>query len=204
MKNKVRRGRPMKAGKPRKPSGGIRNSAKDSTEALETRLALEAGTWRRMREAEAVGEVITIDEAREQERGSVIHQWLKVSDDFRRKGKPEKALISRDQFDALIEFMELSRRYSSMMVKQPKSASDYDRTGGHDNTDPFERRAEARDSKVQGDFKRGRTAILEASPLAMMAFETIVVENKEVMTLLGDLRLAANALDITRKVRKAA
>lgn len=204
------RGRPRKIGKPRKAGGRIKNSAVDPkhvteavAKALEERLALEAGTWRRRRQALQDGEILTIDEARLQERGSVLHNWLKVSEDRKRKGHEQDALISRDQFDALISFEELHQKQRALHTKVVKSSSDFDRVGGHDNTDPFGDLGR-RHANIHKDYKAARTAILEASSLAMFAVETIVFENKEVYNLVGDLRLAANALNNLKKHVKAA
>lgn len=203
-------GRPLKAGKLRKPSGRIRNSDVDSVamsasakQALEERLSVESGTWKRMKEAEADGEIITMDEARAQERGSVLHNWLKASDHYRNIGRPELAVITREQFDALIEFQDIHARHRAMLVKKVKSSTDFDRTGGHDNSDPFGKDG-ARDERIAKAFSDSRKVILEAGSMAMFAVETIVFENKDVWKLAGDLRLAANALNNLKKVKRAA
>lgn len=207
-------GRKPKFGVPRYPSGQIRHEHKETPEqeaarqeALEQRLALEAGTWRRMREAEEAGEVISIDEARSQERGSVIDNWLKISNDHRKKGKPELALVTKEQVDALKDYHELYERYTAMLVRRPRSSTDFGGAGGHDNRDPFHGEQARRDMALTSRYRDARKAILDLkdrSPMAHFAVQAIVIENREMHNLVGDLREAANALDRLRKARRAA
>lgn len=194
-KIKAKRGRPAKEGVMRTPSGQISRSAESRVHsgALEAALAVEAATWKRRQQNPS----LTVDEARKQEHGSVIHKWLL---DYQRmlKKQPDKAHpneFTMMQHDAAVRFQQLHFDYLGVIeAKRMASSSDLNRGGGYDGRDPFAKGAAARHARIELDYKGARKAILESGPLGMMAIETVVIENRDAPELRPDLRLALNRL----------
>lgn len=88
--------------------------------------------------------------------------------------------------------------------RNPRSASDFSAPGGFDGTDPFDEDREKRDKVAIEKWKAIRSAILNSGPLGMMAVETIIFENTAADSLIGDLRLALNAVDRMTRIARAA
>lgn len=199
-KLKAKRGPKRKEGVLRTPSGQISRSteAKALSEAAETYLAIEAATWRRRRDNPA----LSVEEARKQEHGSVIHRWHQAYLTMKRR-QPESAHpneFTSTHLDAALRFHQLSHAWSAVVAsRRQRSSSDFSGSGGYDGRDPFDPTIAARQAKTERDYKEARKAILESGPLGMMAIETVVIENKEAPSLLPDLRLALNRLSVAYK-----
>ena len=113
--------------------------------------------------------------------------------------------INIDQHEVLVEANIAHRNYLwAINVGQQRSASDFSGAGGYDGNEGTDPEYIERCRRDVRKWKEKRRWILDASPLAMMAFETWVIEDKEAWSLLGELRLAANALIRLRKLDKAA
>jgi|SRR5690606_16581255 len=195
-----RRGRPRKIGVVRTPSGQP-SRAKEHDMAY--KLMMEAATWKRRRDNPS----LSVEDARRQEHGSVIHMW-KLASDKARKKNPDAAndhLFTETHLDTAERIHELYQGYRAAIAsRNPRSASDFTGPGGFDGTDPFERERERRDERAVARWKEARAAILASGPLGMMAVETIIFENKPVDRLLGDLRLALNEVYRVWQRQKAA
>ena len=200
-KRKAKRGRPPKQGVQRTESGRISRSAEASKS--ESRLVLEIATWRRRRENPS----LTIEEARSMEHGNVISKWLERHKRFQKRypDKPNEFEFSQMHYDAALRYHELKSRYEGLIgAKTPRSASDFGGAGGYDGSDPFEENRAANAKKTEADYKNARTAILNSGPLGMMAVEAIIIENREIESLLPDLRCACNGLSRLWRMVQAA
>ena len=157
------------------------------------RLELEAATWKRRQ----VFPDLTVSEARLPEYGSVIARWHQ---DWKAlcKRNPDGAhetMFSEMHKDTAERYHALYHRWmGAISAKSPRSSTDFSGAGGFDGADPFEESRAERDAKTEADFKAARLAILQSGSLGMMAVETIVIENRPVDSLRGDLRLALNSL----------
>lgn len=197
-KLRAKRGRPRIADVPREPNGRIVRSG-----VVGATLAAEAATWKRRQENPS----LTVEEARKQEHGSVIHQW---HDDWNRmrKGNPDAAL--QNQFTKL--HLEAAERYHELYLswlaaidaKTSRSSSDFSGPGGHDGSDPFDADKARRYAWIEESFKEARRAILESGPFGMMAVEAIIIENQPADQLRGDLRIALNRLSCLWKLQDIA
>lgn len=193
-----RRGRKLRADVKRGSTGRIARQDQKTPEqlareqaALEARLAVETATWKRRQENPA----LSVEEARKPHVAIVLDRWLKRSDELRRQDRHEDAFVTAEQVGAAKRFAELTERYKAVIgARAQRSASDFDRVGGYDNTDPFDGRQAARDRATEQDYQLARRAVLESGPFSMFAFEAIVIENRELPRSVGDLRLACNAL----------
>lgn len=159
---------------------------------------MEAATWKRRQ----ANPKLSIAEARKPEHGSVIHAWKLASDKARaNKNAPatEPSFTSThlETAEELHQWYEVYR--AAIASTDPRSASDFSGPGGYDGADPFDKAREKRDRFAIAKWKEIRLAILQSGPLGMMAVETIIFENKPAMPLIGDLRLALNA--VTRVLR---
>lgn len=196
---KRRAGRPRKEGIVRTPSGQP-SRAKDAN--LEHKLALEAATWRRRR----LDPSLSVEDALKPEHGSVIHRWKAISDKRLKKAPddPYEYQITDEQFSAAEDIHVAYCGYrAAIMSRDPRSSSDYNGPGGFDGTDPFDADRANRDKRSIEHWKATRYAILNAGPLCMMAVEAIIFENKPAQSMMGDLRLALNAVIRMRGKRAA-
>jgi hypothetical protein len=113
--------------------------------------------------------------------------------------------ITIDQHEALVEGSIAHNRYLiAIRALKQRSASDFSGASGYDGRDGDDPQYVERCQRDKRRWLEMRRWILDASPLAMMAFETWVIEDKEAWSLLGDLRLCANALVRLRKLDRAA
>lgn len=163
---------------------------------------LEAATWRRRQDNPR----LTVEQARTQEHGSVIHAWKSASDTASKR-KPDKAhdVFTAANLDTATRIHEIYAAYRAAIAsKTPRSASDFGGAGGYDGTDPFEEDRARRDARSIEAWKQCRTAILRSGPLGMMAVEAIIFENKPIDKLRGDLRLALNEVDRMWRMERAA
>lgn len=208
-KAQKRRGRPPKTGVLRTESGRISRSAEAKeieaiTKAMEYRLMMEAATWKRRQ----IDPTLTVEKARYQEHGSVIHRWKDQHDKFRKKhgdAKPDPMCFTKHDLQLAENIQQAYERYRAAIASHnPRSASDFSGPGGFDGRDPFDDDRERMDKRAINRWKEMRCAILESGPLGMMAVETIVLENKPVDKLIGDLRLALNAVERMNRIAKAA
>lgn len=194
--------RRLKKGVIRTASGAISRSKESKakirvieaeSEATAQQLALEAATWKRRQENPA----LTIIDALKPEHGNVLLSMYKRSCEFHARA-PEalnQYHISLAEKNALLDFAELQQQYNGLIANgSMRSSCDFSATGGHDNSDPFEERTARRARSIERRYKIARRRILESGPYSMFAYEAIVLENKELPRLIGDLRLAANAL----------
>ncbi len=202
---KSKRGRPKKEGVLRTPSGQISRSkeSKLHTRGLEERLALETATWKRRQDNPA----LTIHEARLQEHGLVIAKWRNDYERARRRN-PEglhENVFTQTHFETAISFLELYENYQAVIeAGRVRSSSDLNRAGGKDSRDPFDLDRERKHAAIERLYKDCRHAILQSGPLGMMAVETVVIENKDVVNLLPDLRCALNSLGKIFRMPRAA
>lgn len=169
-----------------------------------TKLELEAATWKRRQG----NPDLSPEEARKPEYGSVIAKWLNNHNRFvKRFGKdiPNPDEFSQKHYDAAMRYHELNHRYlEAIDAKRTRSASDYSPRGGHDGRDPFEHDMATRYKAIEEAYGNARRAVLESGPMGHMAVQAIVIENKEVEGLRGDLRLALNRLAILWKMAEHA
>lgn len=183
-------------------ASGRKSRAKEAL-GLEQRLILEAATWKRRQ----LNPELTISEARLPEYGSVIHRW-KADWDKVKKRNPDAAhecVFTQLHYDTALRFHELHERWLAICgARRQRSSSDFSGPGGYDGADPFEEARAEREAKMQADYKEARRAILESGPFGWMAVEAIVIENKPIEKLRGDLRLALNALAVLWKYQAAA
>lgn len=198
---RAKRGRPQREGLVRTPGGRISRSFE--AKISEERLAAEAATWKRRQ----ANPVLSIEEARKQEHGSVIAKWLS---DYRRvkKRHPEgnhPNEFTQLHYDTAVRFHQAYEAWlNAIAAKRQRSSSDFSGAGGMDGSDPFDAERQRRNAAAEADYKAARERILLSGPLGMMAVEAIVIENKAVEDLRGDLRLALNALAVLWKLRSAA
>lgn len=203
-------GRPKRQDVDRTPSGQI--SRAGDAKVL-THMEMEAATWKRRQRIAKDGSVftdphLTPAEARKQEHGSVIARWLLDSELFVKMHghkKPNPNEFTRLQHDTAQRFAKLHACYMSAIdAKRMRSSSEFGGVGGHP-PDPFIAELARRDRQTIDAFKAARRAILSCkSPVAMMAIETIVIENQPADSLRGDLRMALNALAAMLKLQNAA
>lgn len=200
---RARAGRKRKEGVARTPSGRISESQanQQSMQESEQRLALEVATWRRRQDNPS----LTITEACLPEHGSVVEKLHETYKLAVKRGKGDEARLyglTTDQYDAAQKLERIYRSYmASIGGKTPRSSSDFSGPAGHSGVDPFSENVAKRDALVEQAYKKARRAILEDQhsngilhPLGMMAVETMIYENKEVLNLLPDLKLALNRL----------
>lgn len=177
----------------RTPSGQ-KSRSKESL-GLAERLELEVATWKRRQDNPS----LTISDARLPEHGSVIEKWYREWERMSKRD-PERAHInvfSQMHKDAAERYHELYLRWMAAIdAKKQRSSSDFSGQGGYDGSDPFDRARSEHHAKIEQDYKAARHAVLESGPLGMMAIETIILENQEVESLRGDLRLALNRLAV--------
>lgn len=132
-------------------------------------------------------------QAREQEGGLAIGRALNNRD------------ITQSQFDALEHYRIVYANYQrSIGVKRMRSASDFGGAGGYDASEGDEPEYVEWCDRQRDKFIELRRAALSATPFADMAIQAWVMEDKEVYKLLGDLRLAANAITRLLKLDSAA
>lgn len=194
-------GRPRKRGK-REPSGRISRASGDN---IDIKMALEAGTWKRRQ----MNAKLSVDEARMQEHGSVIHAWRQkaiVREKDRQPGdEPDPNRFTSQQFNTALDVQMAYERYCMAMgLRSPRSASDFSGPGGYDGKDPFDPERAERDERAVRRWKEIRRAVLESGSLGMMAVEAIIIENKSIPRLIGDLRAAMNEVARLNQRRKAA
>lgn len=201
-KRKAKRGRPRREGVLRTEDGRISRSF--DAQASEERIAVEAATWKRRQE----NPNLAPEEARKQEHGSVIHRWRL---EYQRIAKKYPDGTHPNMFTAL--HLDTAERYHKLHLDYhamigampPRSASEINRApSGYDGSDPFTGERARRDEKLAQDYKAARETILRAGPLCQMAVVSIVVENRDCLGLMGDLRLALNDLAVLWKLQAAA
>lgn len=199
-KLKAKRGPKRKEGVLRTPSGQISRSseAKALSEAAETFLAIEAATWKRRQANPA----LNVEEARKQEHGSVIHRWHLEWLAMHRK-KPATAHpneFTRTHLEAAERFHQLADAWSVVIsARKQRSSSDFTGSGGYDGRDPFNGDLAKKHRAIEDNYKSARRAILESSPMGMMAVEAVVFENRDIPSMRPDLRLALNRLAVIFK-----
>ncbi len=170
---------------------------------IEERLALETATWRRRQDNPA----LSIHEARLQEHGLVIARWRNDYEKARRRN-PEglhENVFTQAHFDTAISFLELHGDYQAVIeAGRVRSSSDLNRAGGKDSRDPFDREREKKHHAVESLYRDCRKAILQSGSFGMMAIETVVIENKDAINMLAELRCALNSLGKVLRIQRAA
>lgn len=164
---------------------------------------MEAATWKRRRDDPS----LTVEDARKQENGSVIHAW-KVASDRASKRSPDRAYdqFTASHLDTAIRIHEIYAGYRmAIAANTPRSSTDFSGAGGYDGTDPFDEDRRKRDIRSIAAWMQCRRAILQSGSMGMMAVEAIIFENKPIDKLRGDLRLALNEVErVWRMEKKAA
>ena len=208
-KGQKRRGRPHKTGVLRTESGRISRSAEAkeieaAQKALEYKLMMETATWKRRQ----LDPSLSWDEARKQEHGSVIHAWKELHEAFKRRHGADKInpmMFTAQHLETAQQIQQAYEDYRfAIASRNPRSASDFSGPSGYDGSDPFDEDREKRDKRAIERWKAMRSAILSSGPMGMMAVEGIVIENKPLDKLIGDLRLALNAVERMNRIAKAA
>ncbi|WP_343314225.1 hypothetical protein AAIB41_03505 [Brucella sp. BE17] len=189
----------------RTPSGQISRSVESKTNirGIEERLALETATWKRRQDNPG----LSVHEARLQEHGLVIARWRNDYEKARRRNPDglHENVFTQTHFDTAISFLELHGDYQAVIeAGRVRSPSDLNRMGGKDSRDPFDREREKRHHAVETLYRDCRRVILQSGALCMMAIETVVIENKDVITMLPELRCALNSLGKVLRVQRAA
>lgn len=192
-----RRGRPQKLGVPRTASGRLSRSFEART--AEERLAIETATWKRRQ----MNPELTPEDARKQEHGSVIARWLADYQAVQKRwpGTSHPNEFTRLHHDVAVAFQQAYEAYmSAIAAKRMRSGSDFGGVGGTEG-DPFLVHNASRHQRAEERYRDARCAILESGSLGMMAVEAIVIENRPVESLRGDLRLALNRLAVLWKMQ---
>lgn len=110
------------------------------------------------------------------------------------RNSPEHGGLSKCQHKAAEDIIRVKAAADhAIMIKRQRSASDYSGVGGFDDRVPDEDEARQMRKSVE-KWDAYRRAILESGPLGMMAVETIVLSDMLVASMVGDLRLALNAV----------
>lgn len=200
-KIRAKRGRPLREGVMRTPEGRISRSFE--AKACEERLSVEAATWKRRQ----INPSLSIEDARKQEHGSVISQWLaeylKTKKRFPEGCHPNE--FTQLHYDTALRFHKAHDAWlAAIDARRQRSSSDFSGIRGMDGSDPFEQERARRNERAEVEYKSARTRVLESGPLGMMAIEAIVLENQPVENLRGDLRLALNALSVLWRLQSAA
>jgi hypothetical protein len=133
------------------------------------------------------------DEAVRQEAGTAIGRALNNRD------------ITRDQFDACMEWLVRLDAYErAILVQRQRSASDFGGIRGHDGSDGTDESYVNACQRARSRYGEVRRWIMEADAFGLMALETWVKEDREAMSLIGSLRVAANAINRLMKLDRAA
>lgn len=162
----------------RYPNGRLKHTERPDNVAVEARMRLFG---------------VPREQARKQETGTAIGRALNNTD------------LSQDQFEALEHYRiayEQNRR--ALNVKRQRSASDFSGAGGFDADEGTDPDYVEWCDRQRRRFQELRRWALEATPFADMAIQAWVMEDKEAYKLLGDLRLAANAISRLLKLDNAA
>jgi hypothetical protein len=169
-------GRKPKEG-PRHPGGKLVQPTPKETER-ERKATVVAQTAKRLG--------VSVRAAREIENVSAIGLLSRNS--------PEHGGLSKEQQKTADDIARVKAAADhAIMVKRPRSASDYGGAGGFDDSIPDKKEAKAMRDMIE-KWHQYRHAILESGPFGMMAVEAIVFSNVLVASLVGDLRLALNAV----------
>lgn len=137
---------------------------------------------------------MTKDEAKKAEAGTVIGRLS--------RNAPEYGGLSKEQVSAA-EYIALTKASADAAIQAPRvrSSTDYvGPTGGGFALDDSAYEEWARGSIAR--WKEVRPVILHSGPLGMMAVETMVFENKDADSMIGDLRLALNAVHRYRSLAR--
>jgi hypothetical protein len=129
---------------------------------------------------------LTKEEAAKAEAGTVIGRLSRNS--------PEYGGISKEQVSAA-EYIAMAKASADAAIQAPRvrSSTDYvGPTGGGCGFDDDGYAEWARGSVER--WRKLRPVILASGPLGMMAVETMIFENKDAPSMVGDLRLALNAV----------
>lgn len=113
--------------------------------------------------------------------------------------------LSNTQYDALVDYREAYENYQfALDQKRQRSASDFSGAGGFDSDDGSDPHYVERCERAKARYALYRRAALESGQLGHMAVKTWVLDDCVVKNLIGDLRLAANAIDRVKRMPKAA
>jgi len=152
----------------RYPSGRLKHTERPDSAAVEARMRLYG---------------VPRQQARKQETGSAIGRALNNGD------------ISQGQFDALDQYRIANEQYRRALdIKRQRSASDFSGAGGYDAIEGDDPDYVEWCNRQRSRFNELRRWALDATPFADMAIQAWVMEDKEAYRLLGELRLAANAI----------
>ena len=103
--------------------------------------------------------------------------------------------ISTRQYDAANKWEKLDRKYKTLIDARrlaARSGIDFERHGS--GTDPDDPEQIDRYLRIKERHNAARRAILESGPFGHMAIQLVIDADKPAKTLIGDLRLALNAL----------
>lgn len=189
---KRRAGRRKKMNVDREPNGRIQRVTIDGEPV--SKFELDAMTWKRRQINPSLSSV----EARKPEHGSVIAAWRAQSEKYTKAfpGRPNPIEFSPLHFSLAEEYHQLWRDWIAICDgRRVRSGSELnDRVSGQ-GRDAYTDASLAKAARIEERFKNARKAILACgAPLAMMAIETIVIENQPAEDMRGDLRMALNAL----------
>lgn len=129
---------------------------------------------------------MTREEAKKAEAGTVVGRLS--------RNAPEYGGLSKEQVSAA-DYIAMTKASADAAIQAPRVRSSTDYVGPTGGACPLEDGAYA--EWAQGSVERWRAlrpVILGSGPLGMMAVETMIFENKEAPSMIGDLRLALNSV----------
>ena len=188
-RQRSRRGRPRKDRIPRLASGRLkrgkaRKEADDHLSLVEMEDNKSVGIEARQRVFNMSAEL-----ADSQDGGCCARRMLLKSTERRQE--------AARYFDAIDELRRAKKAHDkAILARGVPSGGDLGRTGGFDDSDGTDPVYVAKCRRAVGQWKELRRAILECGqPMAMMAVDAIVFEERDQWNLLGDLRCALNAVN---------
>lgn len=129
------------------------------------------------------------DRAKRQESATAIGRA------YDNRGDNGARMLSRDQFDALQEWMDAKRKHSiALSSPRHRSASDYSGRAGFDPSDGTDETYIRFCDSAKARHDLLRHAILQSGPMGHFAVQVWCEQDREDYKLIGDLRLAANQI----------
>ena len=104
-------------------------------------------------------------------------------------------VITEEQHEAGRRFAIVRDAFErAMLVKRQRSGGDFDSRGGHDGSEGDEPEYVEWFARATGDYRNARSTLLAADPLALMVVEAVCMEDRDMPTSAGELRVGLNAL----------
>jgi hypothetical protein len=117
----------------------------------------------------------------------------------------ENKLLSRDQYDACMEWLVRLDRYERAIgIRRSRSASDYGGVGGIAGGSGTEPDYVEECQRARSRYAEIRRWIMDADTFGLFALEAWVKEDRAAENLLGSLRIAANAINRLMRLDRVA